>query len=153
MVLAAIVLVVTGATRIEVTRARAELALVDLVGGTQRYARRPFVYMGLVQGLAGGLLASAFVYGGAILVGQPLSRLLTLYGESAAWSAPLRWIWLCRGLRNPAEGLEPALPLDFRRLPGPELRNVHPFAIVAIIAIINCPNTPHGSRVIFTRIL
>lgn len=84
MVLAAIVLVVTGATRIEVTRARAELALVDLVGGTQRYARRPFVYMGVVQGLAGGLLASAFVYGGAILVGQPLSRLLTLYGESAA---------------------------------------------------------------------
>ncbi len=85
MVLAAIVLVVTGATRIEVTRARAELALVDLVGGTQRYARRPFVYMGLIQGAAGGVLAAGFVWFGAILVAAPLSRLITLYGESEAW--------------------------------------------------------------------
>ena len=82
MVLAAIVLVVTGATRIEVTRARAELSLVDLVGGTERYARRPFVYMGVIQGLAGGCLAALFVWIGALLVGAPLSRLLTLYGES-----------------------------------------------------------------------
>ena len=85
MVLAAIVLVVTGATRIEVTRARAEFALVDLVGGTQRYARRPFVYMGLIQGAAGGVLAAGFVWFGAILVAAPLSRLITLYGESEAW--------------------------------------------------------------------
>lgn len=85
MVLAAIVLVVTGATRIEVTRARAELALVDLVGGTQRYARRPFIYMGVIQGAVGGLLAAAFVWLGASLVSAPLSRLITLYGESQSW--------------------------------------------------------------------
>ncbi|MGB0965785.1 MAG: cell division protein FtsX [Litorivicinus sp.] len=84
MVLAAIVLVVTGATRIEVTRARAELSLVDLVGGTERYARRPFIYMGVLQGAAGGCLAALFVWIGSLLVGAPLSRLLTLYGESGA---------------------------------------------------------------------
>lgn len=73
MVIAAIVLVVTGATRIEVTRARAEIALVDLVGGTARYARRPFVYMGLLQGLVGGILAAGFVAVGAELVSAPLA--------------------------------------------------------------------------------
>lgn len=83
MVLSAIVLVVTGATRIEVTRARAELALVDLVGGTQRYARRPFIYMGVIQGASGGLIAAGLVYLGGYLVGAPLTRILALYGESS----------------------------------------------------------------------
>ncbi|MGB0958397.1 MAG: cell division protein FtsX [Litorivicinus sp.] len=84
MVVAAIVLVVTGATRIEVTRARAEIALVDLVGGTMRYARRPFIYMGLLQGAGGGFLAAGFVWLGAELVGAPLSRLVVLYGETGS---------------------------------------------------------------------
>ncbi|QGG79223.1 hypothetical protein GH975_01065 [Litorivicinus lipolyticus] len=84
MVVSAIVLVVTGATRIEVTRARAEIALVDLVGGTMRYARRPFIYMGLLQGAAGGLLAAGFVWLGAELVGAPLSRLVVLYGDTGS---------------------------------------------------------------------
>lgn len=82
MVVAAIVLVVTGATRIEVTRARAELALVDLVGGTLTYARRPFLYMGAIQGVVGGLLASGFVFVGSLLISAPLSRLLVLYGDA-----------------------------------------------------------------------
>ena len=85
MVVAAIVLVVTGATRIEVTRARAEIALVDLVGGTGRYARRPFVYMGLLQGLVGGVLAAGFVALGAQLVSAPLARLVMLYGETGVF--------------------------------------------------------------------
>ena len=82
MVVLAIILVVTGATRIEVTKERAELALVDLVGGTLTYARRPFLYMGVLQGLVGGLLASGVVFLGSLLISAPLSRLLVLYGDA-----------------------------------------------------------------------
>ncbi len=59
-VLAAGVLAVVGNTiRLEINGRRAEIEVTKLVGGSNAFVRRPFLYSGLWQGLGGGLLAFA----------------------------------------------------------------------------------------------
>ncbi len=58
-VLAAGVLAIVGNTiRLEINGRRAEIEVTKLVGGSNAFVRRPFLYSGFWQGLAGGLLAS-----------------------------------------------------------------------------------------------
>ena len=75
------VLVVIGnAIRLEIGARRAEIEVTKLVGGSNAFVRRPFLYEGFFLGLSGGLLATAIT---AILVAalaEPVSRVSALYG-------------------------------------------------------------------------
>ncbi|NBO73616.1 MAG: sigma-70 family RNA polymerase sigma factor [Gammaproteobacteria bacterium] len=75
------VLVVIGnAIRLEIGARRAEIEVTKLVGGSNAFVRRPFLYEGFFLGLIGGLLATAIT---AILVAalaEPVSRVSALYG-------------------------------------------------------------------------
>lgn len=84
-VLAAGVLGVVGNTiRLEINGRRAEIEVTKLVGGSNAFVRRPFLYSGLWQGLAGGLLALAFIAGGIYALEPFIARLAAAYGSDFA---------------------------------------------------------------------
>ena len=75
------VLAVIGNTiRLEIGARREEIEVTKLVGGSDAFVRRPFLYAGLFQGLFGGALALGLV---ALVMGAveaPIARLTALYG-------------------------------------------------------------------------
>lgn len=58
VVLLALFFIVGNTIRLAIDARRDEIRIVKLVGGTDSYALRPFLYLGLYYGLAGGLLAA-----------------------------------------------------------------------------------------------
>lgn len=75
------VLAVVGNTiRLEINGRRAEIEVIKLVGGSNAFVRRPFLYEGLWYGLFGGLLALAVVAGATAVLASPVAELATLYG-------------------------------------------------------------------------
>ncbi|HEU5468095.1 MAG TPA: permease-like cell division protein FtsX [Steroidobacteraceae bacterium] len=84
-VLAAGVLGVVGNTiRLEIDGRRAEIEVTKLVGGSDAFVRRPFLYSGLWQGLAGGLIAVGLVAAGLAALEPFVLRLATAYGSDFA---------------------------------------------------------------------
>ncbi len=80
LLLAAGVLLVIGNTiRLAIDGRRQEIEVIKLVGGTDRYVRRPFLYSGLWYGGAGGVLAWIMVSAGLLYLAEPVERLLGLY--------------------------------------------------------------------------
>ncbi|HVJ19617.1 MAG TPA: permease-like cell division protein FtsX [Polyangiaceae bacterium] len=57
VVLAAVISVVSSTIRLSLQRRRIEVEVLKLVGATDSYVRRPFVFEGAVQGAVGALLA------------------------------------------------------------------------------------------------
>ena len=75
------VLAVIGNTiRLEIGARREEIEVTKLVGGSDAFVRRPFLYAGLLQGLFGGLLALGLVALVMAAVEGPIARLTALYG-------------------------------------------------------------------------
>ena len=52
-----ILLVIGNTVRLGITQRAAEIEILDQVGGTRSFIRRPFLYHGAIQSLLGGLLA------------------------------------------------------------------------------------------------
>ena len=57
---------------------------MKLVGATQSYMRRPFLYFGLLYGLGGGIAGAMLVSGMLGLLEKPLTHLLGSYGQTLA---------------------------------------------------------------------
>jgi cell division transport system permease protein len=82
-ILAAGVLGIVGNTiRLEINGRRAEIEVTKLVGGSNAFVRRPFLYSGLWQGLGGGLLAVALVAAGLAALTPFIARLAAAYGAT-----------------------------------------------------------------------
>jgi cell division transport system permease protein len=80
--LATAVLVVIGNTiRLDIQSRRDEIVIIKLIGGSDGFVRRPFLYTGVWYGLAGGLLALAVVMAGVLLLQGPVERLAVLYSS------------------------------------------------------------------------
>jgi cell division transport system permease protein len=76
------VLAVIGNTiRLEIQNRRAEIEVVKLVGGSNGFVRRPFLYTGALYGLLGALLAWLIVDGAVLVLGRPAAELAHLYGS------------------------------------------------------------------------
>jgi cell division transport system permease protein len=86
----AVVLVIGNTIRLEINNHREEIQVVKLVGGSDGFIRRPFLYMGLVYGLAGGVMAALTVTLSLALVAAPTRVLAQLYGSSFSL-AGLAW--------------------------------------------------------------
>jgi len=79
--LAAGVLGIVGNTiRLEINNRRAEIEVTKLVGGSNAFVRRPFIYSGFWQGLGGGLLALGLVQAGLFALDPYISQLAAAYG-------------------------------------------------------------------------
>jgi cell division transport system permease protein len=80
----AVAVVVGNTIRLEINSRSVEIEVTKLVGGTDGFIRRPFLYLGLCYGLAGALVAAAVVAVGLLLLGPPVRTLATLYGSAFA---------------------------------------------------------------------
>ena len=76
------VLAVIGNTiRLEIQQRRPEIEVTKLVGGSNAFVRRPFLYTGIFYGLGGALLAALIVFGGMAYLEQAVSDLAAQYGS------------------------------------------------------------------------
>jgi cell division transport system permease protein len=106
--------------RLQMLDRRSEIELARLIGATDPYIRRPFVYFGALQGFFGGALALALAIAGTRLATQSLDSfsaaygtrlgiapvppehalgflgIATLLGAGAAWIAANRYVWAHR---------------------------------------------------------
>ncbi len=79
MLAAAVLLIVGNTIRLEIQHRQPEIEVIKLVGGTDGFIRRPFLYEGLWYGLLGGLIALLLVMLGLALMQGPVQRLAGLY--------------------------------------------------------------------------
>jgi cell division transport system permease protein len=81
VVLGAGVLAVVGnAIRLEIRARRSQIEVTKLVGGTNAFVRRPFLYEGMIFGLLGGAAAVGIVSLAVASLIEPVGRLASLYG-------------------------------------------------------------------------
>jgi cell division transport system permease protein len=78
----AVLLIVGNTIRLAVLSRRDEIEVSKLVGATDAFIRRPFLYSGLVQGVSGALLAAVLVQLSLWLLSVPVSELSGLYGSN-----------------------------------------------------------------------
>ena len=76
---AGVLLIVGNTIRLEIQNRRHEIEVIKLVGGTDAFIRRPFLYEGIWYGLLGALIALLLVIGGLALMQGPVQRLAGLY--------------------------------------------------------------------------
>jgi cell division transport system permease protein len=89
VLLGAGVLAVIGNTiRLEILNRSAEIEVTKLVGGSNAFVRRPFLYTGALYGLSGALLAWAIVEVAVVVLGQPIATLASLYGSRYLLQGP-----------------------------------------------------------------
>ena len=73
-------LVVGNTVRLDIQGRAEEIAIVQLLGATDGFVRRPFLYLGAWYGLAAGLLALALVALATLALRAPLALLADSYG-------------------------------------------------------------------------
>ena len=75
----AIVIIIGNTIRLDIQNRREEIEVTKLIGASNAFVRRPFLWSGFWYGLCGGLLAVGLVHYGLYLLEQPVARLAGLY--------------------------------------------------------------------------
>ena len=76
------ILVIVGNTiRLDIESRRDEIEVTKLVGGSDAFVRRPFLYNGVWYGLGGGAIAWLIVIVVITLLGEPVRKIAGLYGS------------------------------------------------------------------------
>jgi cell division transport system permease protein len=78
---AGVVLIVGNTIRLDILNRRAEIEVMKLVGASDGFARRPFLYSGIWYGLGGGLMALILVAVAVAVLARPVESLAKLYGS------------------------------------------------------------------------
>lgn len=78
---AAIVVIIGNTIRLDIQNRREEIEVTKLIGASNAFVRRPFLYSGLWYGLGGGALALALVRYGIFALDAPATRLAGLYNS------------------------------------------------------------------------
>ncbi|PSQ91378.1 MAG: hypothetical protein BRD57_04600, partial [Proteobacteria bacterium SW_6_67_9] len=76
-----VLLIVGNTIRLEILNRRAEIEVTKLIGASNAFIRRPFLYSGLLYGLGGGLVAWALLAVGRWALAGPTQRLAAAYGS------------------------------------------------------------------------
>ena len=87
MVLGAI-LALANTLRLAIDARREEILVVRVMGGSQGFIRRPFLYTGLYFGAGGGVLAGVMLWVLSLWIAGPVNALFALYGTSAEIQGP-----------------------------------------------------------------
>ena len=117
-----VVLIVSNTIRLDILNRRAEIEVMKLVGASDGFTRRPFLYAGFWYGLGGGILALLLVAFGTALLSEPVARLALLYNstfrlqslnaismlEILAGAAGLAWGGSWLAVRRHIRAIEPA---------------------------------------------
>ncbi len=78
---AGVVLIVGNTIRLDILNRRTEIEVMKLVGASDGFTRRPFLYSGVWYGLGGGLMALIVVALAAVILAKPVDTLAKLYGS------------------------------------------------------------------------
>ncbi|PYB86687.1 permease-like cell division protein FtsX [Pseudomonas soli] len=84
MLISALLLVIGNTIRLHIENRRVEIEVIKLVGGTDSYVRRPFLYMGALYGLGAGVLAWGILAFGLNWLNDAVVGLSGLYGSDFA---------------------------------------------------------------------
>lgn len=79
---AAILVIIGNTIRLDIQNRREEIEVTKLIGASNAFVRRPFLYTGVWYGLGGGILALALVLYGLFALKDPVARLAGLYNSS-----------------------------------------------------------------------
>jgi cell division transport system permease protein len=98
-----VVLIISNTIRLDILNRRAEIEVMKLVGASDGFARRPFLYTGIWYGLGGGLMAWILVAIAAAVLARPIENLAKLYGsqfhlEGLGFTAGVLLLGLAAGL-------------------------------------------------------
>ncbi|WP_126452449.1 permease-like cell division protein FtsX [Sulfuriflexus mobilis] len=74
-----VLLVVGNTIRLAIEARREEIEIIKLIGGTNAFIRRPFLYTGFWYGLSGGILSWLLITSSLWLLSGPINQLATLY--------------------------------------------------------------------------
>lgn len=100
----ALVAIAANTIRLQLLTRQEEVKVAKFIGATDAFIRRPLLYFGALQGLAGGLAAWGIVYGGLEYLNRDIVRLARLYGSNYQFhmltpldsaSLMLFAMWLC----------------------------------------------------------
>ena len=80
----AVLLIVGNTIRLEIQNRHDEIEVVKLVGGTDAFIRRPFLYEGIWYGLLGAAIGLLLVLSSLYLLDGPVQRLAGLYESDFA---------------------------------------------------------------------
>lgn len=83
-----VILVLFNTLRLDIENHRREIEITRLIGGTNAFIRRPFLYTGVWYGMAGGLIAGLLLAIAVLAVADPVQRLASLYGSGFRPSGP-----------------------------------------------------------------
>lgn len=74
-----VLLIIGNTMRLAIENRREEIVVTKMVGGTNGFVRRPFLYTGFWYGLGGGLLALFLILFIGLWLSNPVNNLVTLY--------------------------------------------------------------------------
>ncbi len=77
----AVLLVVGNTIRLNIEGRRAEIQITKLIGGTDSFVRRPFLYSGFWYGLFGGVFALVLINVAFFAIRSPIKALAKLYDQ------------------------------------------------------------------------
>jgi len=80
----AIIVIIGNTIRLDIQNRREEIEVTKLIGASNAFVRRPFLWTGLWYGLFGGLLALGLVYYGMYLLAPSVAKLAGLYQSGLA---------------------------------------------------------------------
>ncbi len=80
----ALIAITFNTIRLQILTQRDEIQVSKLIGATNGFIRRPFLYFGAVQGLLGGVTAWLIISSSLLLVRQPIAELSKLYASNFA---------------------------------------------------------------------
>ena len=83
-----VLLVVGNTVRLDIGARSEEIGVLQHLGATDAFVRRPFLYLGAWYGLAAGLLAGLLLLAAGLLMQGRLSALVASYGTQFALSGP-----------------------------------------------------------------
>lgn len=86
-----VVLIIGNTIRLAVLNRRDEIEVIKLVGGTDAFIRRPFLYSGVFHGVLGALFAWLLVSAALLLLAEPTAALATLYASTFRPHGPDLW--------------------------------------------------------------
>jgi len=78
-----LILIIGNTIKLLIVNRRHEIEIIKLVGGTNTFVRRPFLYYGTLFGLFGSLICLVLLLISAHLVKEPLTELATAYQVNA----------------------------------------------------------------------
>ena len=81
LLLAGVVLILGNTIRLAIENRREEIVITKLVGGSNAFVRRPFLYTGLWFGVGGGVVAAVLIALALWFVDGPVSALAASYGS------------------------------------------------------------------------